>query len=239
MQAESLSLPTNPENFSPDERLRFWKQKAVELYKFCLEQNIPIIFRGSLHAEALKTGFLKDGYKEEKKQWRDIDIYLPVENLDRDLVKTLEEISYPIPIGLSGNGIIQLIDDSYFLTYKDVSVPLEKRLLNSCYLEVNGVALPFFDPQVHFHLFGTIGFANRRRDIGKKQLYKAAKSPYKELSEAEYRELFLPFKKYRLMRAKRYPIETLLHKVRGNIPVPKNMLIRKISKKLFSVIDRK
>ncbi|GIK84374.1 MAG: hypothetical protein BroJett025_09960 [Patescibacteria group bacterium] len=230
-------LTIDPEKLSPEERLNFWKKKAIELYQYCQANGISIIFRGSLHAEAIKPGFLSDGYKQDKKQWRDLDIYIPAENISSNVVSELERIAHPIPLGLSGNQIIKKINDNFFLCYKDIKVAVNKELFDPVFLSVDGEMLPFFDPQVHAHLFGTIGFANRSRDRGKKRLYESTESKYKGIPNAEYNELFSPFYQYRRIRAIKYPVQIILHKIRGNIPAPKNMSLRKFSRWFFNSLD--
>ncbi len=233
---ETLSI-IDPEKLSPEERLNFWKNKATELYHYYQDNDIPIIFRGSLHAEALKPGFLSDGYKPDKKQWRDLDIYIPAENVLQNVVSDLERVTYPIPLGLSGNQVIKKIDGNFFLCYKDVRVAINNELISPVFASIDGVLLPFFDPQVHVHLFGTIGFANRSRDRGKKRLYASVDSKYKDIPNAEYKKLFDPFSEYRKQRAIKYPVQTIFHKIRGNIPAPRNMSLRKFSRRLFNSID--
>lgn len=233
-----LAHQSNPEYLSSQERLSFWLNTAVKLFQYCQENEIPILFRGSLHAYALSGKLITDGYKEEKKQWRDIDVYIHSEKFDETLVAKLSRVAEPIPLGFGGNSVIKVKEESVFLTYKEVAVPAPSSVLEPQMLSVKGQELPFFQPFVHYHLFGTVGFAYRLRDRAKRSLYAQYARESSVLSQEEKDKITQAFRKYKKLRKQKYPLESLLHTIRGHIPAPKSKRIRTVSKKIFSILDK-
>lgn len=228
-----------PEALPPQERLLFWKNKAIEIYTFALENDIPSVFRGSLHAEALKPGFLNDGYKEEKKQWRDLDILI-VGAVDKTILSKLTEIARPVTVDFVGNEYIEFDEENEkaFLVYKKIREEVPYEFFIPQLLEVNGVYIPFLDPLVHYHLFETVSFGGitgpRLRDAEKMKLYREADSRF---SVADTKEEFSVFTMYRRLRTIKYPLETAINKLRGDIPAPKSKRLRSIFRAVFSSLN--
>lgn len=230
----------SPEHLSPQDRKNYWISTAANIYNESCAANIPVVFRGSLHAEFLQPGFVHDGYKAEKHTWRDLDL-LVLGNVDESIEAVLKQFGNDVPIGLGANNYIQFEGDQVNLIYKDICIPVDPSLFAPSEIEYDGKKLPFLDPLVHYHLFETIGFGGifgaRLRDRAKMELYKNSQSRYDDLSEEERNAIFQPFYEYRKQRAKRYPVETLANKLRGDIPAPGNKHIRSISRGVFQGLN--
>lgn len=229
-----------PEVQNPAERKRFWINTADKIYQQAQMQNLPLVFRGSLHAEFLQPGFIKDGYKQEKRAWRDIDLLL-LGQPDEEIERQLQVAAGEVRIGFGANEYLHFDEQDVSLTYKDIAVPIEPSLFEPQYMTCEGKTLPFLDPLVHYHLFETVGFGGvfggRIRDRKKMYLYKNSPSRYANLAEDEKKRLFKPFYEYRKLRAKQYPIETIANKLRGDIPAPANTQVRRLSRQFFRSLN--
>lgn len=238
----NLEAQNHQERLSSRERVEFWVDKAKKIIECAVQNNIAVIFRGSLHAEALQPGFINDAYKLDKKQWRDIDV-LVIGEVNTEIAELLKAVADPIPVGFGANNFISFDDEQElaYLVYKDIKVPVKYDLFAPTLLNVHDTILPFLDPLVHYHLFETVSFGGitgpRLRDKEKMDLYLHAKSRFADSTNEERAELFSPFLKYRNLRAKKYPLETWVNKLRGDFPAPKSKRLRMIVRSAFNLLN--